>query len=289
MQLSTDDSVLRAGRALLGFMSEEEAAAFVSSQTAGSWEELRPVWQDARAAYEELPLFEPQPPRLEDLPLEVMEEVDAVRSAPPFQQQFAGKEVRFALVGLEHIVAFQQFVDTQFSTETAGRELDDNDDLLTKVKLCLPREFNANVNIAVDQATMSASLSSLSRNLNIVGMHAGQVPGQPFALSFLVALGGNWVQVIEFEGRYFLKNGYHRVWLLHNRGDQSVPAIVTKATAVEEIGIGPGFFPPALILSERPPLFRHFFDARLAPELQLKSTMKVITFSANQFVLPRLP
>src|SRR6266542_3354945 len=249
MQLSTADSVLRSGRALLGFMSEEEAAAFVSSQTAGSWEELRPVWQDARAAYEELPLFEPQPPKLEDLPLEVMEELEAVRSAPPFQQQFAGKEVRFALVGLEHIVAFQQFIDTQFSTETAGRELDENN----------------------DQVTMSASLSSLSRNLNVVGMHAGQVPGQPFALSFLVALGGNWVQVIEFEGRYFLKNGYHRVWLLHNRGDQSVPAIVTKATAVEEIGIGPGFFPPALILSERPPLFRHFFDARLAPELQLKS------------------
>jgi hypothetical protein len=289
MQLSTDDSVLRSGRVLLGFMSEEEAAAFVSSQTAGSWDELRPVWQEARAAYDELPVFEPQQPKIEDLPLEIMEEIEAVRSAPPFQQSFAGKEARFAMVDLTHIVAFQQFVDTQFSTETAGRELDEQNDLLAKVKLCLPRDFNANVNITVDQATLSTTLSSLSRNLNIVGMQAVQNPGQPFALSYLVALGGNWVQVIEFEGRYFLKNGYHRAWLLRNRGDQAVPALVTKANTVEEIGTGPGFFAPALILSERPPLFRHFFDGRLAPELQLKSTMKVITFSASQFVLPRLP
>jgi hypothetical protein len=289
MRLSTDASVLRSGRVLLGFMSEEEAAAFVSAQTVASWDELRPEWLDARAAYEDLPLFEPQPPKLEDLPLETMAEVDAIQASPPFQQHFADKEVRFAMVGLEHIVAFQQFVDTQFSTELAGRDLSENDDLLGKIKLCLPRDFNADVSVALDEPTRTATLATLSRNLNVVGMQAGQTPDQPFAVTFFVALGGNWVQIIEFEGRYFLKNGYHRVWLLHSRGDQSVPAIVTKATTVEEIGAGPGFFPPALILSERPPLFRHFVDARLAPEVRLKSTMKVIRLSADQFVLPRLP
>src|SRR6266511_5316307 len=84
MRLSTDDSVVRSGRALLGFMSEEEATAFVANQTASSWEELRPVWQEARAVYEDLPIFEPQQPKLVDLPLEVMEEVQAIRSAPAF-------------------------------------------------------------------------------------------------------------------------------------------------------------------------------------------------------------
>jgi hypothetical protein len=157
------------------------------------------------------------------------------------------------------------------------------------VKVCLPRDFNANYRVTFDQPTWTATLTTLSRNLNLVGMQAAQMPGQPLAITFFTGLGGNWVQIIEFEGRYFLKNGYHRVWLLHSRGDQAVPAIVTKANTVEEIGAGPGFFPPALILSERPPLFRHFFDARLAPEVQLKSTMKVITISANQLVLPRLP
>jgi hypothetical protein len=270
-------------------MSEEEAAAFVGSQTVASWDEFRPVWQEARTAYEDLPLFEPQVPKIEDLPLEVAEEVDAIRSAPAFQHHFGDKEVRFAVVDLQHIVAFQQYIDTQFSDETAGRELDERNELLGKVKLCLPREFNANLSLGLDQATLTATLSSLSRNLNIVGMQAAQMPGQPMAITFFAALGGNWVQIIEFEGRYFLKNGYHRVWLLHSRGDQSVPAIVTKANRIEDIGAGPGFFPQALILSERPPLFRHFFDARLAPEVQLKSTMKVITISANQLVLPRLP
>ncbi len=289
MQYPTDDSVLRSGRVLLGFMSEEEAAAFVGSQTAASWDELRPVWQAARAAYEDLPVFEPQAPKIEELPQEVTEEIEAIRSAPAFQQHFTGKEVRFALVDLQHIVAFQQYIDTQFSTETTGRELDEQHDLLSKMKVCLPRDFNANYRVAFDQPTWTATLTTLSRNLNLVGMQAAQTPGQPLAITFFAALGGNWVQIIEFEGRYFLKNGYHRVWLLRNRGDQSVPALVTKATTVEEIGTGPGFFPPALILSERPPLFQHFFDARLAPEVQLKSTMKVITISANQLVLPRLP
>jgi hypothetical protein len=223
-------------------MSEEEAAAFVASQTVASWDELRPSWQDARAAYENLPPFEPQPPKLKDLPLEVAEEVDAIRSAPAFQQHFAGKEIRFAMVGLQHIVAFQQFVDTQFSTETAGRELDEDNGLLGKVKLCLPREFNADVGIALDQTARTATLQTLSRNLNVFGPQLNSPPSQPIFLTFVVAPGGNWVQIIEFAGRYLLKNGYHRVWLLHNRGDQSVPAIVTKANTIEEIGAGPGFF-----------------------------------------------
>src|SRR5260221_7149777 len=98
----------------------------------------------------------------------------------------------------------------------------------------------------------------------------------------------NWGQVTELEGRYFLKNGYHRVWILRNQGDQFVPAIVTKARSVEDIGAGPGFFPPALILSDQPPLVRYFFDDVLAPELRLKSTMKVIRFTAQEFILPRL-
>jgi hypothetical protein len=91
MQYPTDDSVLRSGGVLLGFMSEEEAAAFVGSQTAASWDELRPLWQDARAAYEDLPVFEPQAPKIEDLPQEISEEIEAIRSAPAFQQHLQAR------------------------------------------------------------------------------------------------------------------------------------------------------------------------------------------------------
>jgi hypothetical protein len=289
-RLSTDEAVVRCGRALIGFMPEQEAGAFLSSQALGSFEELRPTWERARVAYEALPVHDEVPPLLQDLPPDTREELDAISSTPVFQQHFGRREHSFQLVEVDRLVAFQQFVDTQFSTELIDAELGQST-LLDKVRFCLPRQFTADLSMSptLDPGNLSLTLASLRRNVNVTGFEVAHEPDQPIKIAFTVSVGANWVQVAEFEGRFFLKNGYHRVWVLRHRGDEFVPAIVTKARSLEDVGAGPGFFPPALILSDRPPLFRHFFQDELAPELRLKSTMKVIRFTAQEFVLPRLP
>jgi hypothetical protein len=285
-RLSTDEAVVRHGKVLLSFMSENEAAAFVSTQSPQAFEELRSLWETARAAYSALPTTELQPPALRELPSEVFPELAVIEAAPVFQENFGGREYQFKLVEIDRLVAFQQFVDSQFSVEAANGALG-NGTMLEKVRFCLPRDFSTPLSIVPEQNGLN--ILSLSRNINVRGIEVQQQPDQPLKVAFVVSARANWVQVAEFEGRYFLKNGYHRTWVLRHLGDEYVPAIVTKATSVEEVGAGPGFFPPALILSDRAPMFEYFFNDALAPQLALKSTMKVIRLSAQESVLPRLP
>lgn len=290
MALTTDEAVVRSGRALLGFMSEAEAQQFLASQAVDQLHEIRETWEAARAAHDALPAFDGVPPTLADLPDEVAHELAEVAATELFKQHFGHTSPDFKLVEIDRLVAFQQFVDTDFSD--AAKTALGSSTVLDQVRFCLPRDFQARFSVIPvgEPGSFSLTITSLSRNVNVAGVQFGQAsPDAPFAVTFPIVARANWVQVTEFEGRLFLKNGYHRVWALRSQGVLAVPAIVTKGTSLEDVGAGPGFFPPTLILSERPPLFRHFSESALAPALRLKSTMKVIRLTAEEFVLPRLP
>jgi hypothetical protein len=70
----------------------------------------------------------------------------------------------------------------------------------------------------------------------------------------------NLVQIIHFGGRYFLRNGYHRVTDAIASNVKEIPAIVIEALMPNEVAIpSPSTFNIGYILGRaRPPLVRDF-------------------------------
>jgi len=93
-------------------------------------------------------------------------------------------------------------VDTQFSAEATSSVAQDA--ILAAVQSCIPQDFGSPLNIAVDLPNHAVTLTSLSRNLNVGGFEV--IPpeeGQPLKIAFGIQARANWVQVAEFEGRFF--------------------------------------------------------------------------------------
>lgn len=76
----------------------------------------------------------------------------------------------------------------------------------------------------------------------------------------------NLIQVAHFEGRYYLKNGYHRAFQLGRLGIRQMPCIVVEANKWEDVvGIGTNVFPKGLLESANPPTCGHFLLNRAYP------------------------
>jgi hypothetical protein len=70
-----------------------------------------------------------------------------------------------------------------------------------------------------------------------------------------------YIEVASYGGRWFLRDGYHRSFLLLKRGINLVPAVVVYAETLAQMGaVGRRFFTEEAIFSSRPPMVRDFLD-----------------------------
>lgn len=282
---STDEVVVRDGRVLLGFMAEQEAQAFVASQSTGDWASWRPKWEAAVAAVAALGATAYVQPNICDLSTEGEEAANQVKATPLFQQQAAQHRAEIRSVEIDSLLVFQQFVDSQFSLGTEKTSETDKE----LVSRCFPLGHNQQLGINID-GEGAAHVTSLSRNVYVAPPQLmPATPNQPPMIAFPIVISPNWMGVAEVGGRYYLTNGYHRTWLLRHRGVTHVPAMVSHFGNLSEAGVGPGFFSHSLITSANAPTFKHFFDDQLAITMPLKSTLTILQFRASRVVLSRLP
>lgn len=70
-----------------------------------------------------------------------------------------------------------------------------------------------------------------------------------------------YIEVASYGGRWFLRDGYHRSFLLLQRGINLVPAVVVYAETLAQMGaVGRWFFTEEAIFSSRPPMVTDFLD-----------------------------
>jgi len=70
-----------------------------------------------------------------------------------------------------------------------------------------------------------------------------------------------YFEVASYDGRWFLRDGYHRSFCLLNQGVYFVPAVVVYAETLAEMGaIGKQFFRPEVLFCDRPPMVTDFLD-----------------------------
>ena len=103
------------------------------------------------------------------------------------------------------------------------------------------------------------------------------IPDAPGAtgLGFIVRVMPSFMQVVEFQGRYFLRDGYHRAFGLLGRGITQVPVFTRTMTAIEEVA-PQGMLPQAAYLGERPPLLPDYYANPVAQAARLPAFQRMI-------------
>jgi hypothetical protein len=85
----------------------------------------------------------------------------------------------------------------------------------------------------------------------------------------------SYLQVVSANGRYFVRDGYHRSIGLIQRGVRYAPAFVKRDTAVQDL-ILPGMLPLEVFAGDRPPVMADYLDDTVCQSLQIPATHKVV-------------
>jgi hypothetical protein len=270
--------LLRPARALLGWIPNEKAYRFLASSRAdvAPTDEQRALVGSARAA-----VASRQPPDQAGLvsppPLELSEHEAALRVASPalFSE---GWEVR--LVDLSRVYAFQPvvYIDQMLQRTDGARA----DDLQSLVALTLPTFTPTPLRASFDDRMNAWVIVSSNPNLRLMSQFSGPVRGIPAGPShgapgfgFVVTVLPSYLQVAEFGGRFFLRDGYHRALGLLARGIQVVPALFRRIGAVEELA-PPGALPQAAYLGPIPPTLPDYLEDDVSAEVHLLVSQKMV-------------
>ena len=192
-------------------------------------------------------------------------------------QVFAGATIK--LVEVEPLLAFQQTVDVRRSEHhcNGSSSAGTFDEVLS---LCLPLAPQTE-NILTFQDSKSMILKS--RSLNVRTFAGGLFNGTFVGIQFGVSL--PYVQVVRYNGRCYLSNGFHRAYGLKSLGNTHIPCVFRDVNTDAEVGIGHGTFPIELLESENPPTLGHFSETR-ALEVSLRSVSRVLHVSWSEYSIP---
>src|SRR5262249_25152556 len=144
--------------------------------------------------------------------------VDSIVSQPVFQQTFGQRPYQFAYVDVRQLVALQAWVEPR-ADSIPTRE----DDLLA---FALPLNWDVPAEVSFIQP--SGPIQILTSSPSLQGLHL-----EFDALTGTVKLGAakhlNLIQVTHWNGRHYLRNGYHRVVDAIGAGIFELPALVNQA------------------------------------------------------------
>lgn len=297
-------------RVLLGFLDEEEAVQRLEqanqirnpidtdrdedelqAEKEARMERHRERWEEAKESLKPPEQWDSDSVSLLELPdtEEVADHLDEYTDKPQFQEAVANvPQWEFKRVPLKSLVAFQPQITT-----TAYQDIPSwDEDPLNVLEYCFPvdsRELRQQVGYNSEDGSM-AGVKIVSRGPNIslktIDAHAGEHGST--IVNVEVASDPNFVQVVEFQGRYILKNGYHRAYQLLTNGETHIPAVVVSGVTTYEDtgGAKNGFFTKGMVCGQRPPLLSDF-TTDTAVELEQPATNTVVDITAKQTQVTR--
>jgi hypothetical protein len=276
------------GRALLGFMQEQEAIAYLRNMCAyedSTPEDLRKLWAAAQVSAAALPEV-PLAAEVLDIDPAFAGHLASVASDPMMPEMVAKKKWSFQRVEIDRLVCFQKHVSTEHGENvTKGVDVADPAQVL---QACLPVEkVKRNVGVGFEPRENAFTIFAPGADFRVLGTSQGEDAATKRKIfGFAVGWGVPHVQVVRFQGRYFLKNGYHRLVALRSRGLTHAPCILIEGESFDDVGARDGFFDRDLLLSKRPPLFGDFLADAVCPAVPLRPRTKVIRIKAEEIIVP---
>jgi hypothetical protein len=200
----------------------------------------------------------------------------------------------FMMVEIAPLLAFQLIIDTDLAElHCAGVSTPPTlDELLS---LCLPTSPQSDSHFSFPGENSfllkSRTLNLQIQNKGLMNIQTGrQGPNGPelgpvlHIIGAQVGLSPPYVLVSCFNDRYYLSNGYHRVYGAMLRGATEIPCIVREVASAREAGIREGStLSQATLESANPPTLQHYHGPALPVSLRQKS--QVIVVQWNQSVM----
>ena len=216
----------RDARILIGWLNVEMAQRLMTSQRGDV--QLTPAQVDvitrARAAVEARPADVDQDGVVEPAPDEMSDYVSEFLASPAVQP-YVNEGWKVGVADLSRVCAFQPnvFVDhaaARTEDATAG-------DLASIAPITLPLpSAGTKLNAQYDEQRQVLMISSPNPNLRVSGFGTFQSTDGSAGFGFTVAMAASFVQVAKYQGRYLLRDGYHRSVGLLRRGIERVPCLV---------------------------------------------------------------
>jgi hypothetical protein len=205
--------------------------------------------------------------------------IDALKQHQVAAQYFT-EGCQVSLVDLRRVVAVQPGVSTDHAeARVCSVELDD---LGSIAAVSLPIPGEANLPSQFDESRNVWMLSSANPNLRIVGNFS--VPLQPgiVGFGFAAAVTPSFLQVARFQGRYLLRDGYHRAVGFLRRGIHIVPAFTRELGPTDSLNLPAGMLPQGAYLGERPPLLPDYLDDTVSADVKLPALQKMIVIQGTE-------
>ena len=99
--------------------------------------------------------------------------------------------------------------------------------------------------------------------------------------------GSPFVEVAEYRGRWFLRDGYHRAFHLLRSNVTHLPAVIIRARTIDELGaVKPWFFSEDVLFSSQAPRVIDFLDDALTFEYARPRMLKTIRLNIEESVGP---
>jgi hypothetical protein len=224
---------------------------------------------------------------IEDAPSELDVYIEELRSNPAAMVYFAqGFEVKVAR--LDHIFSFQPVVFTDSASARIG--MHDPDDWIGIAEVSLPRALPQAIRAQYDPLRKSWIIASANPNLRVLTQVALRVSNGPDGsvrldpngvpvLGFAIGISESFMQVGRFQGRYFLRDGYHRALGFLLRGITKVPVFVRDVPVTENLA-PVGMLPEQSYLGTRPPQLPDYLDDAVSTDVFLPASQKFVVIQA---------
>lgn len=202
--------------------------------------------------------------------------------------RFDGGTVRLGIVDLAEVIAFQKVVALDAIDERVnGIREDDLDKLFD---LCLPDPRpSEQIDGTFDRDGKGLTITSLNPNLRVSALQQAARPAAGAAadqiVGFSITFGSTHVHMTEYNGRLYLKDGYHRCYALLAKGIRRIPCVVsTGRSFLDVVGTGNGHISQEHLTGPRPPLLTDFLDDSVSMTLPQRAMRKVVRIHAEEFV-----
>ena len=213
---------------------------------------------------------------------------DAVVASPIYRRAFDTLPTRFAMVELDRLVVSQPHVDLDHADRLKA-SLGRRPTPQSLFKVCIPIDSPAPA-VRIERAgakrfLFTSDSSDIRFHEAVTLTHDrlhdyvgfGPVAG---IIGLVVGFGSNFLSAIQSDTRLLLHNGHHRAYALRALGITHAPCLVQTVTRLDELAIAASedvveraaFY----FKSPRPPLFKDFFDSRIAKVLAVNRIVRAI-------------
>ena len=274
----------RAHSVLLGFCQEDQARSLLLNHELDetTCDELMNKREHAQSRIQQLPALDDEKPAA--MPLtdkDGFPHVKRTLDQPECKAAFPEDTWSPLLVEIARIVPLQPNLDVEYAESFSDAALDPASPG-SAVKLCFAPQTVTSLTVRAEESQKALTVTAINPSVEVVGLRYSQQGENGMVLvSFMISPPPNIVAVTHDAGRYFLLNGYHRVYRLFKAGFTHVPCMVRDGAPY-----GRGFFPEEVLRAPRPPLLRDFADPGLGIIAPFRAVKRMVRIRPDEYFVP---